>query len=100
MFGLTDRDWSIIDRLAIRPLKEQGARVWIFGSRACGNPRPYSDIDLLFEREPAGSLPAAFLSGIRESLEESRLPVKVDLVDVRNLTKSYRDSVLALRVPL
>ena len=89
MFGLSPTDWSLIETLCIHPLKSRGAAVWIFGSRARGEHRPYSDVDLVFET-PA-PLPVGLLGKIRENLEESRLPVKVDLVSWPELAESYRE---------
>lgn len=57
-------------------------RVLIFGSRAMGNFKPGSDIDLSFE----GSFAENELAHIRGILEDSGpLPHKFDLIDYRQL---------------
>jgi predicted nucleotidyltransferase len=53
--------------------------VLLFGSRARGNSRPASDIDLAVSTSmPAGAL----LSRLRESLEDSTIPFTADVVDL------------------
>ena len=97
-FGLSKKNWHEIERLAIRPLQANGATVWVFGSRAVGAHKPFSDIDLLFETE--SPLPLGFISGIRDDLENSRLPIKVDLVAIEDLAPSYADQVFTQRIKI
>jgi predicted nucleotidyltransferase len=51
IFGLSDHEYELLAQLAISPLQKCGAKVWIFGSRARGDQRLYSDIDLLYKSE-------------------------------------------------
>ncbi len=97
-FHLRDSDYQLLLDLAIMPLKQRGARVFIFGSRASGNPHQFSDVDLLFELTNTSSLTDSDLSKIREDLEESNLTIKVDLVNFQHLAESYRDGVLKTRI--
>jgi uncharacterized protein len=96
-FGLRHQEYEMLLHLAIGPLKKCGARVWLFGSRARGDHRPSSDIDLLYE-SPTNI--ARTISEINEALEESRLPFKVDIVKMDELAQSYRENVLQDRVEL
>lgn len=95
-FGLRPKDRALLSQLCIQPLKNAGARVWVFGSRARGDHVTYSDIDVLYEIP--WPLSSALLSQIQEDLEESRLPIKVDLVDIKNLAVSYREGVFKDRI--
>lgn len=97
MFGLTQDDWQTVVHLAIEPLiGTYHARTWVFGSRARGDARPFSDLDILIEtQEP---LAPSVLAEMRAALEDSNLPVKIDLVDLSTLAQSYRDQVLKERV--
>ncbi|WP_457596017.1 nucleotidyltransferase family protein [Hydrogenimonas sp.] len=54
-------------------------RIWPFGSRAAGRATPHSDIDIALLADCDLRLPMA---RIRETLDESLLPYKVDLVDL------------------
>lgn len=93
-YGLEDADFLQLENTLILPLQKLGARVWIFGSRARGDNKPFSDIDVLYELPERTQLPAGFLASIHEAFEESSLPVKVDVVNWSELVDSYRESVL------
>ncbi|MGE4132943.1 MAG: nucleotidyltransferase family protein [Bdellovibrionales bacterium] len=95
-FGLTESQFSALSEIAIQPLKAAGARVWIFGSRARGDHKPFSDIDVLYSF--SGGHPSGLVGQVAENLEESRLPFKVDLVNEQDLAPSYRAGVLDARV--
>ena len=99
-FGLNQDELNLLHKLVVSPLKDRGCAVWIFGSRARGDHQPFSDIDILFECPQNSKLPAALLSQIKESIEESRLNYKVDLVSTEDLAKSYIDNVNRDRVAL
>ncbi len=55
-------------------------KVYLFGSRARGDNTPHSDIDIAVESEVDVRIE---LTELREILEESLLPYKVDIVDLR-----------------
>ncbi len=95
-FGLTDTHYATIVDLAIRPLKSVGAKVFVFGSRARGDQRKFSDLDLAVESTTPLSL--SFLAKIRSALEDSDLPIKVDIVDMSELAESFRNNVLQERI--
>ena len=49
-----------------------------FGSRVSGQPRPFSDLDIFIGGEEPPD--AVMLDGLAEALEESDLPINVDVV--------------------
>ena len=63
-------------------------QIFIFGSRAKGNHRKYSDIDLLLKAE---SYDLNALSNL--DFEELDTPYKVDFVLDSDLIEAYRDDV-------
>ncbi|MCY1670659.1 nucleotidyltransferase domain-containing protein [Novosphingobium sp. SL115] len=71
---------------------------WVFGSRAGGNPKPWSDLDLVLEGD--GVLPLSLLAELTEAFDESALPWKVDLVDRRAITPQFRAIIDRDRMPL
>lgn len=91
--GLTSENVRMVEDIFRRHIPV-GAKlvVWIFGSRAKGTHSRYSDVDLLIE---CAALPTDALSNITESLEESPLPYKFDLVDSAKLAPEYAHSVHA-----
>ncbi len=56
-------------------------RAYLFGSRAMGNFKPYSDIDLAL----VGQLSDQQLAAISGDLEELPLPYKFDVIDLRKV---------------
>ncbi|MNL33600.1 Nucleotidyltransferase domain protein [compost metagenome] len=90
-FGLSNSEYEFLMSHLVAPLKEQGAHVFLFGSRATGKHRPFSDIDLLFT--PSPQLTNAEVFRLLSTMEESSFPYKVDLVNEHELAHSYRDSV-------
>lgn len=67
--------YSVLDSL-----KNEDARVYFFGSRARGEGRRSSDVDLAVD---GGGRDISFsLALLREKLEESSCPYRVDVVDM------------------
>lgn len=96
-YGLNDAQLQFLDKTVVRPLRDHGARVWLFGSRARGDHKPFSDIDIMVESNVDLRGP---ISEIQEILTESSLPFKVDLVQDRDFAISYRPGYLQDRVEL
>jgi len=74
------------------------AEVWVFGSRATGHARPFSDLDLLV------TWPAALTwlqrADLRDAFEASDLPFRVDVVEAAGLSGTIAERVHAERLPL
>lgn len=68
------------------------AAVYLFGSWARGEATALSDIDVAIE--PHTALPQGTLARLRERLEESHIPYRVDVVDLRRVTPVFRRRVL------
>ncbi len=88
--------------LLVRLLRQAGVdlvrhRPVVFGSRATGRARRYSDVDVGMAGEPLG--PAA-LDRVCEVLEESELPYRVDVVNLADTPESFREVALAGAVAL
>lgn len=75
-----------------------GAKVAVFGSRATGRARPFSDLDLLLI-EPA-TLSWAQRADLRDAFEGSALPFKVDVVEADSLAEGMAQRVQAEALPL
>ena len=65
--------------IVLDALSGYAVTVYLFGSRARGSARRASDVDIAVEaREP---LPPRVLARLRERLEESTVPYRVEIVD-------------------
>jgi len=63
------------------------ARAGVFGSRAGGTPKPWSDLDLVIAS--SSPLPLSVLAAIAEAFDESSLPFKVDIVDRQAVSSQF-----------
>ena len=90
-------DHARILRSVLRTHLPKGARAYVFGSRARGGARQYSDLDLALEWDrPLG---LDFLGRIAEALSESDLPYRVDIVDLLTTAPSFRAQIIVGCVP-
>ena len=90
----TVADPALLERvkgIVRRVLGRTPADVYLFGSWARGAQRPTSDIDVAIES--AAPLPRALLASLREALEESTIPNRVDVVDLAETDAAFRDRV-------
>lgn len=94
-YGLSDKEFAFLDQRLLLPLKKLGATIYIFGSRARGTQQKFSDVDILVQSSMDLS---RVISAIAEELESSNFPLKVDIVQEKDLAESFRASVFADRV--
>jgi predicted nucleotidyltransferase len=91
-------DHAAILRRILRDHLPAGARAFVFGSRAHGGARQYSDLDLALEWDrPLG---LDLMSQIAEALSESDLPYKVDIVDLALVDPAFRAHIEADSIAL
>jgi len=74
------------------------AEVWVFGSRATGRARPYSDLDLLTTRP--SRLSWLVRATLRDAFDEGDLPFSVDVVEASLLAPGFAERVYRERLPL
>jgi predicted nucleotidyltransferase len=78
-------------RIVARVLGDARATVYLFGSFATGKQHRGSDIDVAIE--PAAALPRDLLGRLQEELEESCVPYRVDIVNLAETDREFRDEV-------
>ena len=67
-----------------------GVEIWAYGSRVRGNPRRYSDLDLVAFTKAGQSAQA---NDLREAFEESDLPIRVDLFLRDEIPESFHRQI-------
>lgn len=87
-FGLSEEQYQFVIEQVVKPLENQGAQIWCYGSRARGSHKKFSDLDLMVESDKDLS---QIISNIQEILSKSNFPYKVDLVDYKNFANSYKE---------
>ena len=67
-------------------------RLFVFGSRATGTARKFSDMDIGIQGDVP--VPSAALEYIREDLENSSIPYKVEVVDFTIVEPTFKAHAL------
>lgn len=81
--------WKQLIKDTIRKyLPDESYKIFIFGSRAEKTNRKWSDVDVGIEG-PKG-IPWGIIENIKEELENSRIPYRVDVVDFKQASDSFR----------
>ena len=75
------------------------AEVWAYGSRVKEGSHPGSDLDLVLKL-PSGEVPAVALNQLRQRLEESALPMLVDVHDWQRLPPAFQNEITLCHVCL
>jgi predicted nucleotidyltransferase len=90
----SSRSWAIEEarRILLDALRGSKVAVYLYGSCARGDCSEFSDIDVAVES--ATPLPRGTLAKLREQLEESRIPYRVEVIDLNAVDPSFRRRVL------
>ncbi len=72
-------------------VKEKGVSVYLFGSRATGRASYNSDIDIgiIYKGKNSDKL----ITLLKEKIENSNIPYKVDVVDLSQVSEEFREKV-------
>lgn len=83
-------EWSLREarRIAIEVCAQRNIRVIFFGSRARGNNRPTSDLDVALDGK-GRSLPPNLIGELSERYDMSLIPYRVDVVDLSETTQEF-----------
>jgi len=88
--------WEIVREALCRHVPDY--HVVAFGSRATWTAKDYSDLDLaILSDDP---LPVSKLSALREDLDESTLPFRVDIIDFAIVEEGFRSIIKKHWVPI
>jgi type I restriction enzyme S subunit len=89
------------ERLVLKVLRAHlppNTKAWVFGSRATGRARRYSDLDLAID--PGRRLTLDETAKLAEAFSDSDLPYRVDVVDWHTIDDRWRRTIVAERVAL
>lgn len=86
---------SILRKVLTSREAKQPLQAWVFGSRATGRARPFSDLDLLISQPPG--LGWREKADLADAFEASNLPFRVDVVETSRLSHTMAARVMAER---
>jgi predicted nucleotidyltransferase len=92
--AITPEQWEIVAAILQKHIPNR--TIWIFGSRAKHQAKPYSDLDIAV----IGDTPLSIdlLAAMTEDFTESALPFKVDLVDWASVSVAFRGIIESHKV--
>lgn len=90
MFGLIDRHLDFIKDTLKKHINNPEAKFYIFGSRAKGEYREYSDIDIAIDC-PGMSLEQKLR--LESDFENSTFPYEVDIIDLNNIKENFKNII-------
>ena len=90
MFGLEERHLNFIKETLKRHIPNLDAKFYIFGSRAKGTCKEYSDVDIAID---SPNLTADIKSKLELEFENSTFPYEVDIVDLNNIKDSFKNLI-------
>ncbi len=96
MIYLDDKNLDIVKNILNKTVPD--ANVVIFGSRAIGNIKPHSDIDLCIMGNETLSL--LQIAELKEAFSNSDLPVRVDIVEWATITPEFQQVIEKCSVPI
>lgn len=84
---------DITKQIFLKHLTATDYRVFLFGCRACGNAKKFSDIDMGIAGKE--KLPLLLKLAIEDAIDETIVPFKVDIVDFYELDEKFKKEALS-----
>lgn len=85
---------TIVKQIVLKHIPKDEFAVFLFGSRAAGNAKALSDIDVgILGLKP---LPSIITADLEFDLEESIVPLKIDLIDFYHVGEAFKAEALSI----
>ena len=81
--------------IAIFKTAATSIEVWAYGSRVNGDAHEGSDLDLVIRTPSLEKLPLDILLDLKEKIQESNIPIVVELFDWARLPEIFHKNILA-----
>jgi len=80
-----------IKSIVLKHLPQGKYEVFLFGSRATGNNKKWSDYDIGVLPKGTETFPASLKYDILDELDKQEIPFFVDLVDFRSVDETFKE---------
>lgn len=90
MFGLEERHLNFIKETLKKYIPNPDAKFYIFGSRAKGTYKEYSDVDIAID---SLDLTSAIKRKLELEFESSTFPYEVDIVDLNTIKERFKNLI-------
>lgn len=90
---LRDKDKERL--IAIFETSTVAIEIWAYGSRVNGDAHDGSDLDLVIRTPSLKSLPIDVFLDLKEKIQESNIPIVVELFDWARLPESFHKNIEA-----
>lgn len=92
MINLEEKYLKQVKEILLKNLKNTNIKVFAFGSRTKQKCRQYSDLDLALKLEDK-KIEYKVISNLKYDFEESLIPIKVDVLDLNNISDSFKSCI-------
>ncbi|SMM97906.1 Type I restriction-modification system, specificity subunit S [uncultured Candidatus Thioglobus sp.] len=89
-FDITPQEFKIVEEILSSHLTDN-CQTWVFGSRVKNKALHNSDLDLALECK--GNIPTNIIRQIKTAFEQSKLPYRVDVLDINAVEPYFRDII-------
>lgn len=89
MSSLDEKTVGEIKDILFRFINPKKVKAFIFGSRALGNARKFSDVDIGLRGK--SEIPLGIKSAMEEAFEESDIPFTVDVVNFSSVSDRFAE---------
>ena len=86
---LEEKDLKIAKKLLKMELEGTNSKVYVFGSRAEGTARKFSDLDLAIDFE-GQKIPEEIKFELENFFEASNISMRVDIVDLNAISENFK----------
>jgi len=86
---IDEKDLKIAKKLLKMELEGTNSKVYVFGSRADGTAREYSDLDLAIDFN-GQKIPNEIKYELKNFFDASNMKIRVDIVDLNAISESFK----------
>ena len=72
-------------------MQDDNLEIYVFGSRATGKARKYSDIDIAIKSN--AKIDTKKISKVEFELEETTIPYKIDVIDLKAISDTFKKCI-------